>query len=135
MKLFIRKTIVASATAIVLSSGASAALADDASSTSTTVPATSGAKTVSAERAAYRLALQTYNKAKIEINKNFATAMREANSARRTARETATTKEAKKAVQTAFSAAVTAAQDARTAALAALGDPPVKPVKATTTNG
>ena len=134
VKQFMRKTFVASATAIVLSSGATAALAEDASTTSTTVPATTATKTISAERTAYRLALQAYNKAKVEINKNFATAMRDANSARRTARESATTKEAKKAAQTAFSSAITAAQNARTAALAALGDPPVKPVKAPATN-
>lgn len=115
--------------ALVMSSGATVAFAEDATSPSTSVPTTSTPKTISAERSAYRIALQAYNKAKIEINKNFALAMREANTARRTARESATTKEAKKAAQIVFSAAITAAQNARTAALTALGNPPVKPVK------
>ncbi len=134
MKQVMKKMVIASATAIVLSSGATAVHAADESTTSTTVPATAETKTISAERTAYRLALQAYNKAKIEINKTFANAMRDANSARRSARETATTKEAKKAAQTAFSTAVTAAQNARTAALTALGNPPVKPVKAGESN-
>jgi ABC-type multidrug transport system fused ATPase/permease subunit len=129
MKQFAKKTLVVTTIALVMSSGATAALAEDASSPSTTVPTASTPKTISAERSAYRTALQAYNKAKIEINKNFATAMKEANTARRTARESATTKEAKKAAQIAFSAAITTAQNARTAALTALGDPPVKPVK------
>ena len=110
MKQFAKKTLVVTTIALVMSSGATAALAEDASSPSTTVPTASTPKT-------------------IEINKNFATAMKEANTARRTARESATTKEAKKAAQIAFSAAITTAQNARTAALTALGDPPVKPVK------
>lgn len=129
MKHFAKKTFAMATIALVMSSGATVAFAEDATSPSTSVPTTSTTKTISAERSAYRIALQAYNKAKIEINKNFALAMREANTARRTARESATTKEAKKAAQIVFSAAITAAQNARTAALAALGDPPVKPVK------
>lgn len=96
MKQFAKKTLVVTTIALVMSSGATAALAEDASSPSTTVPTASTPKTISAVRSAYRTALQAYNKAKIEINKNFATAMKEANTARRTARESATTKEAKR---------------------------------------
>lgn len=134
MKKSVQKVLAVTAIALVMTNGATAALAEDASSPTTTVPAQSAPNANSAERSAYRLALQAYNKAKIEINKNFATAMKEANTARRTARESATTKEAKKAAQLAFSAAITAAQNARTAALTALGDPPVKPVKTVNNN-
>jgi uncharacterized membrane protein len=134
MKQFAKKSLVVTTIALVMSSGATTAFAEDASSPSTTVPKASSPKTESAQRAAFRTALQAYNKAKIEINKNFVAALKEANTARRTARESATTNEAKKAAQTAFSAAVTAAQDVRTAALASLGNPPVKPVQAGETN-
>lgn len=134
MKQFVKKILVVTSIALIMSSGATAALADDASTTSTTVPATLGTKTVSAERAAYRLALQTYNKSKVAIEKTFAEAMRTANATRRTAREAATTNAAKKTAREAFSAAISAAHSARTSALAALGNPPVKPVKAGETN-
>lgn len=134
MKQFAKKTFVVTTIALVMSSGATAALAEDASSPSTTVPTASTPKTISAERSAYRIALQAYNKAKVAIEKTFAEAMRTANATRRSAREAATTDAAKKAAREAFSAAIAAAQSARTSALTALGNPPVKPVKAGESN-
>ena len=152
MKQLAKRTLAATTIALIMTSGATAALADNSSSTTiptSSVPTSSTSvpkkhdetKPTPEKRAAYissiqtyRTALTNYNKSKVAIEKAFAAAMRTANETRRTAREAATTDAAKKAAREAFSAAMTTAQSARTSALAALGNPPVKPVKAGETN-
>lgn len=128
MKQIAKRIITVTTIALVITNGATAALAEDASSPSTTVPTSASVpKTVSGERSAYRTAVQNYNKARIAINKTFIDAVRSANETRRAAIQAATEKGARKAAQAAFSAALNAAQDARTSAFAALGNPPSKP--------
>lgn len=131
MKQLTRKAIVATATALLLSTTATAALADDTTSPSTTVP--KEVKTKSSEYSAaiakYRTELKEYNAAKKAIFKKFADATKAANETRRSAREGATTKTEIKAVLTAFQEAISAASSERAAALAALGNPPTKPTK------
>lgn len=152
MKRLAKKSLVVTTIALVMSSGATVALADNSSSTTiptSSVPTSSTSvpkkhdesKPTPEQRAAYVTAIQTYRvafqnyiKSKVAIEKAFAAAMRTANATRRTAREAATTDAAKKAAREAFSAAMTTAQSARTSALAALGSPPVKPVKAGESN-
>jgi hypothetical protein len=149
MKQFAKKTLAATTIALIMTSGATAALADDSSST--TIPTSSvptsvpkkrdEVKPTSAQRAAYATALQTYraaltnyNKSKVAIEKAFGEAMRAANSTRTAAREAAVTAQEKKAIYTTFITAMSAAHAARSSALAALGSPPVKPVKAGESN-
>jgi hypothetical protein len=156
MRQFARKTLVATSIALIMTSGATAAMADDSSSssptstiprTSTTIPSSSptssvprnndGPRLTPAQRAAYLSALQTYRTeltnyytSKVAIEKAFWDAVRDANSTRIAARETAVTAQEKKAVHTAFNTSMSDARAARTSALPALGTPPVKPVKA-----
>ncbi|MGA1070125.1 MAG: hypothetical protein ACO3TW_04140 [Ilumatobacteraceae bacterium] len=131
MKQIMKKTIVATATALLLSTTATAALADDATSPSTTVP--KEVKTKSSEYSAaiakYRTELKEYNDARKAIFKKFVEATKAANATRKSAREGATTKTEIKAVLTAFQEAISAATSERAAALAALGNPPAKPTK------
>jgi len=152
MKQLAKKALVASTIAIIMSSGATVALADDSSSTtipSSSVPRSStsvpknddGPRLTPAQRAAYASALQTYrtalinyNKSKVAIEKAFRDAMRTANSNRTASREAAVTAQEKKAVYTTFITAMSTAHAARSSALAALGSPPVKPVKAGESN-
>ncbi len=131
MKSVTKKLLVAAATALVLSNGATVALADDSASPTTTIP--KAAKTKNPEYATalanYRTELKEYNEAKKSIFKAFQDATKAANAARKTAREVATTDQAKKDVMTAFQSAISSATAARVAALAALGNPPTKPTR------
>lgn len=138
MRQFARKTLVATSIALIMTSGATAAMADDSSSSSPTssVPRNNdGPRLTPAQRAAYLSALQTYRTeltnyytSKVAIEKAFWDAVRDANSTRIAARETAVTAQEKKAVHTAFNTSMSDARAARTSALTALGNPPVKPV-------
>jgi hypothetical protein len=152
MKQFAKKTLAATTIALIMTSGATAALADDSSSTTiptSSIPTSSTSvpkkrdevKPTSAQRAAYATALQTYRtaltnyiKSKVAIEKAFGEAMRAANSTRTAAREAAVTAQEKKAIYTTFITAMSAAHAAHSSALAALGSPPVKPVKAGESN-
>ena len=138
MRQFARKTLVATSIALIMTSGATAAMADDSSSSSptSTIPRNNvGPRLTPAQRAAYLSALQTYRTeltnyytSKVAIEKAFWDAVRVANSTRIAARETAVTAQEKKAVHTAFNTSMSDARAARTSALTALGNPPVKPV-------
>ena len=147
MKQFAKRTLAATTIALIMTSGATAALADNSSSTTiptSSVPTSSTSvpkkhdetKPTPEQRAAYITSIQTYRtaltnyiKSKVAIEKAFGEAMRAANSARTAAREAAVTAQEKKAVYTTFITAMSAAHAARSSALTALGSPPVKPVK------
>jgi len=152
MKRLAKKSLVVTTIALVMSSGATVALADNSSSTTiptSSVPTSSTSvpkkhdesKPTPEQRAAYVTAIQTYRvafqnyiKSKMAIEKTFLEAMRTANSTRKAAREAAVTDQEKKAAYTTFTSAMSAAHAARSSALAALGSPPVKPVKAGESN-
>lgn len=131
MKIVSKKLLVAAATVLVLSNGATVALADDTASPTTTIP--KAVKTKNPEYATalanYRTELKEYNEAKKAIFKAFQDATKAANAVRKTARELATTDQAKKDAMAVFQSAISSATAARVAALAALGNPPTKPTR------
>ncbi len=130
----VKKLMISTIIGLSLSCTATAALADD--STSTTVPSTTKTTTAPkisaadrAARATYLKDLKTYIGARLEIVKDFNAGIKEAIEARRIAREAAKTQEARKALREAFSTSIETAKTTKAAALTALGDPPVKPTK------
>jgi hypothetical protein len=134
MKHKAKKLMISTIIGLTLSCTATAALADD--STTTTVPSTTKTTTAPkitaaqrAERAEYLTKLKTYKDARLEIVKNFNSSINEAIDARRVAQEAAKTQQERKAVREAFATAITTAKTTKEAALTALGEPPVKPTK------
>jgi ribosome-binding protein aMBF1 (putative translation factor) len=137
MKHKAKKLMISTIIGLTLSCTATAALADD--STSTTVPSTTKAtnaptrsqtpKVTAAERAEYSKNLKTYIGARFKIVKDFNSSIKEAIEARRIARKAAKTQEERKILREVFATAVETAKTTKADALTALGDPPVKPTK------
>jgi hypothetical protein len=137
MKHKAKKLMISTIIGLTLSCTATAAFADD--STSTTVPSTTKAtnaparsqtpKVKAAERAEYSKNLKTYIGARFKIVKDFNSSIKEAIEARRTARKAAKTPEERKILREVFATAVETAKTTKADALTALGEPPVKPTK------
>lgn len=128
-----KKLIVAVATSLILTSGASAAFADDGSDSGKSESSTSAEfghgrfKLTAEQKAAFKADLDAFSAARKVIMTTFHTAMETAHDAYETAREAATTDEARSAARVSFKAAVTVAVQVKTDALKALGPKPEKP--------
>jgi len=134
MKPNAKKLMMSTIICLSLSCTATAALADN--STTTTVPSTTKTTTAPkstaaqrAERVEYLAKLKTYIDARLEIVKNCNSSINEAIDARSVAQEAAKTQQERKALREAFATAIETAKTTKAAALTALGEPPVKPTK------
>ena len=127
-----KKFPIALAASLLLTSGASTAFAatgsGDTTTTSTTVPATSGkTKPTSAQRDARKAALTKYLETKNAILTTFQNAKVDALKAFKVSFEAATSPDARKAAIRVRNEAFKTATETKNAAFAALGAPPANP--------